>query len=197
MSVHAFDIFVSYSHEDQTFARDLAGWLRAANLTVWMDEEQLVPGTRFRPALQQGLRESQHLVAIVTASYARRRWTQRELDLFDLLADDENRKIIGVQLDEVDTGPLDQIFLVNQRIDWQAREFNAEAFWLLHCALTSERPGPKRSWLDRGHSLIRDAPLPDPESFVDRAAGSVQGLPKWTTLVYVTRSSPLRVDSRA
>lgn len=43
------------------------------------------------PRLQQGLRESQHMLSVLTAAYCTRPWTQRELDLFDLSADHSDR----------------------------------------------------------------------------------------------------------
>jgi hypothetical protein len=168
MSPYAFDVFLSYSHEDRSFAREIANWLRSANFSVWLDEEQLVPGARFRPALQQGLRESRHLIALLTLSYARRRWTHRELDLFDLVGDDEDRKIIGMQLEDLGENPLDQAFLVNHRIHWSGFHFDPEAFWLTNCALRSERPGPQGQWAQRGQTIV----LPKQPHRVDTAPES-------------------------
>src|SRR5687768_16770335 len=110
MPEYPFDVFVSYAHQDIEFARQVVHWIRSSGFQVWFDEEQLVPGSRFRAGLQQGLRESQHLVTILTNSYTNRPWTQRELDLFDLTAEHTDRRILAITVGESDLGPLDQVF---------------------------------------------------------------------------------------
>jgi hypothetical protein len=161
----SFDLFVSYAHADRELARRLVGWLRLCGLRIWIDEEQLVPGTRFRAGLQQGIRESRHLVAVLTTEYSSRPWTQRELDLFDLSADHSDRRIIAIEIGELPAGPLDQVFLVHERVRWRGRGFDPEAFWLLHCGLTGKRPGPQAEWATKGLALVDN---PGPASAVGR-----------------------------
>jgi len=74
MEDYSFDVFLSYANTDIEFARQMVDWIRLSGFRVWFDEEQLVPGSRFRSGLQQGLRESQHLVTILTSSYIHRSW---------------------------------------------------------------------------------------------------------------------------
>jgi len=154
MEDFSFDVFVSYAHTDIEFARQMVNWIRLSGFRVWFDEEQLVPGSRFRAGLQQGLRESQHLVTILTSSYTRRPWTQRELDLFDLTAEHTDRRILAITIGQADLGPLDQVLLVHQRIPWQRTDFEGNGFWLLYCGLTNQRPGPRSEWETKGQQLI-------------------------------------------
>ncbi|MDT5025552.1 MAG: hypothetical protein QOE61_1978 [Micromonosporaceae bacterium] len=137
----------------------MATWLRQCGHSVWLDEEQLVPGARFRTGLQQGLRESCHMVAVLTESYTRRPWTQRELDLFDLDADHGRRRLLAVQVDSMMNSSLDQILLVSQRIPWNGRRFDGEGLWKLHCGLTGQRPGPHEDWVAKGSLLLQTAVL--------------------------------------
>ena len=150
-----FDVFVSYAQSDIEFARHVVSWLRESRTRVWFAEEQLVPGSRFRAGLQQGVRECQHLVAILTSAYIQRPWTQRELDLFDLSAGEEDRRILCLQLEDVQIGSLDQVLQVHQRIPWVGRGFDAAGFWLLYCGLTKRPPGPRSEWTKQGKSLRR------------------------------------------
>ena len=156
MGSSTFNVFVSHASADLEFARKLSGWLRSAGHQVWLAEEQLIPGSRFRAGLQQGLRESEHLVALLSSIYLKRHWAQREVDLFDLAADLSNRRILGVQIEpELPEGPLDQVFLTNQRIRWKSQEnFDPECFWLLHCGLRKIRPGPRNDWRQKGKKLL-------------------------------------------
>ncbi len=150
----AFDVFLSHAHEDSPFARHMATWLRKCGHSVWLDEEQLIPGSRFRTGLQQGLRESRHMVAVLTASYIERSWAQRELDLFDLDADHRERRPLAIQLFNISNTPLDQIFLVSQRIPWHGESLDIEGLWKLHCGLTGQRPGPHAEWATKGERLL-------------------------------------------
>lgn len=158
MNNYSFDIFLSYAHDDDAFARKLVGWLRHCGYTVWIDDEQLVPGSRFRAGLQQGLRESRDMVAILTPAYVSRPWTQREIDLFDLDADRTERKVLAIQVGDLPAGVVDQVFLVHQRISWKRHSFDPEAFWKLGCGLSRERPGPQEEWKDKGNELLKRPP---------------------------------------
>lgn len=166
-SVHyAFDVFISYAQSDVEFARDLAGWLRDCHLKVWLAEEQLVPGSRFRAGLQQGILESRDLVAVLSPAYSKRPWTQREVDLFDLHADLADRRVFGLQIGDVPCGPVDQVFLVSQRIRWREKSFDPEGMWLLHCGLRRKRPGSRSDWAEKGRSLFSEHRTTKPDQTI-------------------------------
>src|SRR6266487_2077424 len=154
MDRFAFDAFLNYTTEDQELARKLVRWLRASGFEIWFDEEQLIPGQRWREGLEEGLRASRHLIALLTKSYSSRHWTQRELDLFDLEADQTRRRILGIQIGEIKRGTLDQVFLVDQRLFWRNEDFDPEAFWKLYCGLKGEKPGPQSEWASKGNQLV-------------------------------------------
>lgn len=170
MSHYAFDVFLSYASDDRKFARQMVRWLRSCGLRVWIDEEQLVPGSRFRVGLQQGLQESRHMVALLTDTYSTRHWTQRELDLFDLDADHSERRVFGIELAASLAEPLDQMLQVHQRVKWCNPGFDPEAFWKLHCGLTNSRPGSRENWIENGKRLIQSTPSDTP---VEKANESV------------------------
>jgi hypothetical protein len=154
MTQYDFDVFISYAQCDVAFARDLAIWLRKCDIRVWLAEEQLVPGSRFRAGLEQGIRECRDLVAVLTPAYSARPWTQREVDLFDLDANLSQRRVIGLQIGEYPPGPIDQVFLVSQRINWRDMSLDHDGFWLLHCGINRTRPGPRSDWASNGARLL-------------------------------------------
>jgi GTPase SAR1 family protein len=150
-----YDVFVSHATPDKDFARNIVYWLRDAGFNVWFDEEQLVPGASFRAGLEQGIRESRHLISILTKEYINRKWTERELELFDVLASHYNRRVLGLKIGDDVLGFFDQTFLVNQRITWCSDvNFDPEAFWLLHCGLKGIKPGAKLNWKYKGNALL-------------------------------------------
>ncbi len=149
-----YDVFLSHAYLDIEFVRQLTEWLRTCGFKVWLAEEQLVPGSRFRAGLEQGIRESRDLLAVLTPNYCTRPWTQREVDLFDLGADLSERRVLGVQIGNIQPSVMDQVFHVSQRIPWKDNSFDPEGMWLLHCGLGRIKPGPKSEWATNGSRLI-------------------------------------------
>lgn len=58
VSTAKYDTFISYRREDKLEADKLAGRLRAAGLTVWLDTHNLVLSKLFPSQIEKGLEES-------------------------------------------------------------------------------------------------------------------------------------------
>jgi len=92
--VDEFDVFVCHASEDkEEFVRPLVRELRAANLAVWYDELALKLGDSLRQAIDSGLSRSRYGIVVLSRSFFKKDWPQRELDG---LADREvnGRKVI-------------------------------------------------------------------------------------------------------
>src|ERR1051325_8301709 len=74
-------IFVSHSHADREFARRLAAELRAAGVTVWIDEAFVSPGDPLRDHLQRGLAEADCFGIVLSPDAIASEWVQYELNL--------------------------------------------------------------------------------------------------------------------
>lgn len=60
-------IFVSYSRQDEAFARKMAVWLaKTLGLGVWIDVDDIQPGVKWSAAIQDGLDNCEVMVVIVT-----------------------------------------------------------------------------------------------------------------------------------
>lgn len=59
-------VFISYSHADQTVAREIAEALRTHGARVWLDQERLKPGDSIREAVQQGIDDADAFVALLS-----------------------------------------------------------------------------------------------------------------------------------
>jgi hypothetical protein len=103
-----------------------------------------------RAALEKGLKSSWYLIALLTSSYTRRKWTQREVDLFDLKANRTRRRTIGIQVAPVKDKKIDQVFRVSQWLRWNVDGFDPEGFWLLYCGRKNEKPGTQAEWASKG-----------------------------------------------
>lgn len=59
-------VFISYKHEDETFAATLIRQVQLAGFTVWIDSEQLRAGENWREAINYAIRDAFALVVIMT-----------------------------------------------------------------------------------------------------------------------------------
>lgn len=60
-------IFISYSRQDEAFARKMAIWLaKTLNLGVWIDVDDIPPGVKWSAAIQDGLDNCEVMIVIIT-----------------------------------------------------------------------------------------------------------------------------------
>jgi hypothetical protein len=77
----SWDLFISHASEDKiTVARPLAHSLNARGLRVWIDEAELRIGDSLRRKIEEGLAHSRFGVVILSQSFFKKDWPQRELD---------------------------------------------------------------------------------------------------------------------
>jgi hypothetical protein len=61
------NVFISHSHEDAAWVRQFAEALKDLDVAVWFDEWQIKAGDPLREALEQGLRNGDAIVAVLSA----------------------------------------------------------------------------------------------------------------------------------
>ena len=91
---YEYDVFISHASEDkEEIARPLAEALTKRDLRVWYDESTLRVGDSLRRAIDHGLANSRYGVVILSPSFFKKNWPQKELD--GLVArEDEMQKVI-------------------------------------------------------------------------------------------------------
>lgn len=103
-----WDVFISYAHEDKsTAATPLAAALVDAGLRVWFDEHEITLGDSLLGKIDEGLKNSQFGVVILSRTYFQKSWAMNELQ--GLLAKQELGKTILPVLHEIDHKELVQI----------------------------------------------------------------------------------------
>lgn len=65
-------VFISYSHDDAEWTRKFAEALRDQSIDVWLDTWQVQAGDSLGDAVETGLRESDAIVAVLSAANIRR-----------------------------------------------------------------------------------------------------------------------------
>ena len=79
MKLH--DVFICHASEDKDeFVRPLAEALRSHHIEVWYDEFALAVGDSLREAIDRGLATSRYGIVVLSPSFFRKRWPNRELN---------------------------------------------------------------------------------------------------------------------
>lgn len=74
-------VFLSHSHIDRPFARQLAADLRRAGHDVWLDEAQIEVGDSLIEKIREGLNEVDYVAAIISRASVASPWVTKELDI--------------------------------------------------------------------------------------------------------------------
>ena len=97
-------IFLSYSRADKEQARKLYNDLKKSpDIHVWFDEQDLLPGIRWEPAITKAIRESRYFIALMSKDSVE-------------TAGFRNTELSRA-LKELDRFPEDEIFLIPTRLD--------------------------------------------------------------------------------
>lgn len=75
-----WDVFISYASEDRPTVALLAATLRDLDIEPWFDETELTIGMGLRRSIDHGLAHSRFGVVVMSHSFFRKEWPQRELD---------------------------------------------------------------------------------------------------------------------
>lgn len=97
-------VFISYSHTDFDWAREFAESLSRRGIDVWLDQFEIQIGDSLRDAIENGLRESDLMVALINPESL-----QRPALFFELgAALGMGKRIVGVVPKGFDTSQLPQ-----------------------------------------------------------------------------------------
>jgi hypothetical protein len=78
--------FLSYAREDQPFVSRLKGALQNEGLTVWLDQEEILPGESQVHAIERAIAASKAVVVVFSDAGLRSQWVRTEYDLAVSLA---------------------------------------------------------------------------------------------------------------
>lgn len=84
-------IFLSYAHQDEAFARRLQADLRAQGVPLWVATSSILPGEKWAAAIDRGLRESGIFAVILTPNTLASTWVEHEL--YSALPEVVNKKM--------------------------------------------------------------------------------------------------------
>ena len=74
-------VFISHATQDAQFAHRLADDLQRLGVQVWIAPESIRPGEDWVDAIERGLRESSHMVVVLTPAALESKWVENETDV--------------------------------------------------------------------------------------------------------------------
>jgi len=91
-----FDSFLSYANENEDFARELVGALKAKGFNIWYAPINLEIGEKLLDSLEKGMNESHSGILLVTEDYLKKGWTNYEMDILIRQNIENDKKIFPI-----------------------------------------------------------------------------------------------------
>jgi hypothetical protein len=113
-------VFISYSRQDQTYARNLANDLRKRSFDVWIDD-RIGAGDRWWSTIVQAIHDSAAFIVVMTPDSEESEWIEREI----MLALDEGKQIFPLLL----RGKNFAIFINKQYTDVTSSQMPPQDFY--------------------------------------------------------------------
>jgi Tol biopolymer transport system component len=120
MGTPASSFFMSYSREDVNYQKRVISELRQHGLSVWVDTENLIPGSpAWEREIERAIRSASGIIVLLSPAANNSEWVRREISF----AEQNNKRIFPVLIhgDEDDSIPLR--LSSHQRVDLR-RNFN-------------------------------------------------------------------------
>jgi len=109
--------FLSYSSQDRATVERVAEELRATGIETWLDRDQIVGGDRLVEAIGEGIARAGYCFLFWSATAARSRWVQSELDAAYLRwADARSLLLVPLRLDDT---PLPELLKAISYLDFR------------------------------------------------------------------------------
>jgi len=185
-------VFISHSAVDKPFVRKLYDALSAEGIEAWMDEFEIAPGDNIIQAIEEGLKQCDYIIPVLSQAYVKSKWAMQELSTFTMREISEsNKSVLPALLEDCDI----PIFLRDRLYADFRNEFD-RPFQQLIAALTRTEPTPSVAPTAKAstrckekslahHSRILRKHLRDGELTLVCGAGvsAAAGAPTWPVLL--------------
>ena len=91
-------VFISHAIEDADFAQRLADDLKHLGVRVWIAPDSILPGEEWVDAIERGLRESNHVVMVLTPAALEASGVKMERDMAITLALQDRIEVISLRV---------------------------------------------------------------------------------------------------
>lgn len=94
--------FLSHKSVDKAVAAQIRNYLNSSQVSVWFDEQEILPGMSIVNSISAGLERCQGCIALISHDFleSAAKWTSMELNYFlNMMGGGDNRYLIPVLLD--------------------------------------------------------------------------------------------------
>jgi tetratricopeptide (TPR) repeat protein len=135
-NIPRFDVFLSHSSVDRGWATKLKDDLLRYNVSVWLDKDEIRPGSLFAEALEQALDNCQSVALIASPEALASGWVRKEYYRALSLAD--NLQLIPVILRDA---ALPGFLKDRNWVDFRDEATYSQNVWKLVWGITGQKPG--------------------------------------------------------
>lgn len=149
-AVEAYDVFVSHSSADAALAMEFVDTLESMGLRCWIAPRDIAPGSEYGSEIIRGLRQSKHLVMLLSEESRQSRHVRAEVER----AVNLRHPVYCVRLADIDLGDELEFFLsMVQSVD----AFGPDRYpvWTRLAQAIARAPVAKRSSDDAAKSVVR------------------------------------------
>lgn len=103
------DIFISHAFEDQEYVRSLCAGLEQNGLTCWLAPRDISAGQKWPKAIADGISNSTYFLLVLSRHSNASKQVDREV----ALADDQNKQILCLDIDDIEPSGSLAFYLAN------------------------------------------------------------------------------------
>jgi len=112
-------VFISYGREDDSVVRRIVKYLRENGITVWLDNEKLIPGTRdWEAEIEKALINASAVIVVLSPNSKNSEWVRREIGF----AENFEKLIIPVLVSGDEDNSIPIRLITSQYIDLRQDE---------------------------------------------------------------------------
>ena len=96
-------VFICHSSVDKPFSRMLYADLLKHGIRVWIDEKEISVGDSIYESIENGLKNSDYTIVVISEKALKRPWVRRELSAsFSLEVESEKKRILPILIEDCD-----------------------------------------------------------------------------------------------
>jgi TIR domain/Pentapeptide repeats (8 copies) len=150
-----YSCFISYSHQDENFAKRLYADLQREGVRCWYAPEDLKIGDHYHQRIDEAIRLYDRLILVLSDAAVRSAWVEREMVAAREKEDQQQREVLfPLRLDDA-VMETNQAWAADVRRRWHIGNFTCwkdhdryqQAFERLLRDLKAERKGGREQWL--------------------------------------------------
>ena len=93
------DFFLSYSAKNMIFARQLKDYLESKKISVWFAPDDIPIGSNYMDSIASAIRDCDGMIVLLSEDSMESAWVYREVQYAFTCAEDRNKRIISIVLD--------------------------------------------------------------------------------------------------